>query len=458
MRYILSIFKSRIYFLAVSIALFFILAIFKLISYSTLSPKNNSYLPKEQYYPFGTVFDRTGLTLSASIPFYMIYLEKGFTSNFELDPLLNKEKIISDIKNILPDVNSKTIIEHIDQHSQFSVLYWGATPGQTQNIHNLGYPGVGHDEIYLRARPDKTNFASILGENSQQDLPISGLDKYLMDKEHGNFHLTISASKQIASVNFLKNLETTNNINLLEAVLFDPSTGEILALVLNNPNLALNFIDQDLEIVDHEIKYDSVHFRNLIFNFARTRTDQIIKSQSQDPSLEAQTLSDKEIISAYCQIPRLFRLELSERISSFMYKNDLIEICEGKNIENNGTVEILPAPLDLTKIAQAVSTFCFGELQPTKLILDKALVEPKRNYVTKTPYCDRQFNSIVKDQYFSMSYQQFPTTKTNRWVHSYTIRSNNKHLLLVATFDNAKDRTFINKEFALNYLLGLIQE
>ena len=319
--------------------------------------------------PFGTVLDRTGFVVSASLPYDLIFVEPKILGDFE-SPGYPREKLLSDLKRIFPKIDLQALSEKIEKSHSFMILQRWGTPKQVQDVLDLGHPGFGFQRVYRRFRPNENDFSRLLGSIDADGQPTSGLEKYLFDAQIAELKLSIVSSLQSAASSILKSIEHANSIKLKEAIIINPSNGELLAFLPHKPDAVLHFLKSEEISEDLLPKYDTPEFRLLLLKSVSANAGISLENKSGVTTSEKTGQFDDYISKEYqslrtiCALSKVKQARISESLGNSLYNDSLLKLCkagyEETSNDRNLREVITPISLTLLDLSQLLSKHCFG--------------------------------------------------------------------------------------------------
>ena len=235
---LVKISSSRVVFLfSIFLILIFIFSI-KIIYLSLHSDKNfvfnnnNLIITKERR----DVVDRNGIILARNINIYSAGVRPKL--------IKNKKKFLLKIKLIFPELDIKNIENKIN-NNKFFYLKKRLTPEEKDKLWLLGNKAFVFESKPFRIYPQKNLFSHVLGQIDDNNIGISGIEKFFdknLKKEElldSSLHLTLDSNLQhLIREELIKAQTIFNNIGSA-AVLMKVDSGEVLSLI-SLPDYDLN--------------------------------------------------------------------------------------------------------------------------------------------------------------------------------------------------------------------------
>ncbi|QCE33971.1 penicillin-binding protein 2 [Acetobacteraceae bacterium] len=173
-----------------------------------------------------SVTDRNGQTLAASLPVVSLYAHP--------DELIEIKTVVRQLKEILPNLDVKKTIYHLENNRKFAYIARNLTPKEEVKVNNLGIPGLYFENSEKRHYPLGHVAAHVIGGVDIDDHGISGIEKYfderlLTDRTPLRLSLDVRVQEVVRSTL----IEAIHNFNALGgcAIVMDIHTGEIIAMV-----------------------------------------------------------------------------------------------------------------------------------------------------------------------------------------------------------------------------------
>jgi len=220
------------------------------IIYLSLSPEKKLFTQHSQK-NFTTsrsdITDRNGAILARNIIVYRAGIRPQF--------IKNKEKFLIKIRLKFPEIDFKEVKNKLNKNKFF---YLGKKRFSEEEKDKLWSLGLGNkvlniEEQQYRLYPQKNLFSHVLGQTDEDNLGISGIEKYynnkLKNNEDDNFPLVMSLD---TNLQYLIREELIQSQKIFKsigsaALLMDANNGEILSLV-SLPDYDLN---KRISITDH---------------------------------------------------------------------------------------------------------------------------------------------------------------------------------------------------------------
>lgn len=180
----------------------------------------HGYKPKRQ-----NIYDRNGNLLATNIP----------VSSAFIDPskIKKPEDFSGKLLKIFPNLNQENLEKALLSNRKFFWIKRHLTPNETQQIIDLGEPGIYFKNEEMRSYPYKSLFSHLVGTVDVDNNGTSGIEKYFNSKLNNNEDIRLSIDVKLQSI--IKD-EVQNSINLHDAlggcgIMADIETGEVLAMV-----------------------------------------------------------------------------------------------------------------------------------------------------------------------------------------------------------------------------------
>ena len=220
------------------------------IIYLSLSSEKKLFLQKNEKdfaISRSDIIDRNGTILARNIIVYRAGIRPKF--------IKDKEKFLIKLRLKFPEIDFKEVKNKLNRNKFF---YLGKKRFSEEEKDKLWSLGLGNkvlniEEQQYRLYPQKNLFSHALGQTDQDNLGISGIEKYynnkLKNKDEGNFSLVLSLDSNLQYLirgELIKSQKIFKTIGSA-ALLMDVNNGEILSLV-SLPDYDLN---KRLLITDH---------------------------------------------------------------------------------------------------------------------------------------------------------------------------------------------------------------
>ena len=220
------------------------------IIYLSLSPEKKLFTQHSQK-NFTTsrsdITDRNGAILARNIIVYRAGIRPQF--------IKNKEKFLIKLRLKFPEIDFKEVKNKLNKNKFF---YLGKKRFSEEEKDKLWSLGLGNkvlniEEQQYRLYPQKNLFSHVLGQTDEDNLGISGIEKYynnkLKNNENDNFPLVMSLD---TNLQYLIREELIQSQKIFKsigsaALLMNANNGEILSLV-SLPDYDLN---KRISITDH---------------------------------------------------------------------------------------------------------------------------------------------------------------------------------------------------------------
>ena len=239
--------NDRIYILFFSFLSLLIIFSIKIISVSI--QENNFYTFKKNYGYFSPlrrdIVDRNGVLLSSNL----ISHHAAIRSNL----VKNKEKFLIKLKILFPKTDTKKIKQNLETKKQF-YFKKRISIEEKNKLWSLGEKAIIFEPIQKRVYPQAALFSHILGQINDDNIGISGFEKYLdvelKNKSKINEPVILSIDSNIQYIlktELEKSLKTFDAIGAA-GILIDSSNGEVLSLVSlpdYNINIRQNIFEKE---------------------------------------------------------------------------------------------------------------------------------------------------------------------------------------------------------------------
>ena len=238
---------DRIYILFFSFLSLLIIFSIKIISVSI--QENNFYNFKKNYGYFSPlrrdIVDRNGVLLSSNL----ISHHAAIRSNL----VKNKEKFLINLKILFPKTDTKKIKQNLETKKQF-YFKKRISIEEKNKLWSLGERAIVFEPIQTRVYPHAALFSHILGQINDDNIGISGFERYLdvelKNKSKINEPVILSIDSNIQYIlktELEKSLKTFDAIGAA-GILIDSSNGEIISLVSlpdYNINIRQNIFEKE---------------------------------------------------------------------------------------------------------------------------------------------------------------------------------------------------------------------
>ncbi len=238
---------DRIYILFFSFLSLIIIFSIKIISVSI--QENNFYNFKKNYGYFSPlrrdIVDRNGVLLSSNL----ISHHAAIRSNL----VKNKEKFLINLKILFPKTDTKKIKQNLETKKQF-YFKKRISIEEKNKLWSLGERAIVFEPIQTRVYPHAALFSHILGQINDDNIGISGFERYLdvelKNKSKINEPVILSIDSNIQYIlktELEKSLKTFDAIGAA-GILIDSSNGEIISLVSlpdYNINIRQNIFEKE---------------------------------------------------------------------------------------------------------------------------------------------------------------------------------------------------------------------
>tara|TARA_Y100000590_G_scaffold402968_1_gene489158 strand:+ start:1911 stop:3653 length:1743 start_codon:yes stop_codon:yes gene_type:complete len=365
--------KRTVFLFFVLISLTFIFSI--KIFYLSLSPEKN-ILFNDKYKNFiperGDILDRNGIILARNIEIY----DAGIRPRL----VKNKENLLINLKIIFPEINVKKIRKKLN-NEKFFYIKKRLTESEKTELWLLGNKSIEFSKRQFRIYPQKNLFSHIVGQIDDDNLGISGVEKFFDNdlknniSHQFNLNLTLDSNIQYLIreelINSQKDFQTIGSA----ALLMNVNNGEILSLI-SLPDYDLNkrsSINENIytnKITKGVYELGSV-FKT--FTIAAGLEHSLVKSNTIFNNLEQKIFCAGREISEHDKLPKNLSVEqilirssnigairIAQKIGIEKYKNFLndLELFQRINLdlEEIGT----PLPFRWGKCKLATASFGHG--------------------------------------------------------------------------------------------------
>ncbi|QCE32220.1 penicillin-binding protein 2 [Acetobacteraceae bacterium] len=181
------------------------------------------HIPHVQRAP---ITDRNGQTLAVSLPVVSLYAHP--------DELIEIHHVVNQLKKILPNIDIKKTIYHLEHNKKFAYIARNLTPKEEIQVNNLGIPGLYFENSEKRHYPLGHVAAHVVGGVDIDEHGISGIEKYFDDRlSSDRTPLNLSIDVRVQEIVRSTLIDAVNNFNAQGgcAIVMDIHTGEIIALV-----------------------------------------------------------------------------------------------------------------------------------------------------------------------------------------------------------------------------------
>ena len=180
------------------------------------------------------ILDRNGELLATDI--------RGATLFADPKRILDADEVVTGIVSVLPKTNEARLRKQLARPSRFVRIARELTPFQQQQVHDLGFPGLGFIQEYRRFYPVGATASHVVGLVDVDNRGRAGIEKYIdnnpqltmMNPQTETGGETVAVSLDVGVQHVLRE-ELVNAISLYKAkaasgLVMDVHTGEIVAL------------------------------------------------------------------------------------------------------------------------------------------------------------------------------------------------------------------------------------
>lgn len=180
------------------------------------------------------ILDRNGELLATDI--------RGATLFADPKRILDADEVVTGIVSVLPKTNEARLRKQLARPSRFVRIARELTPFQQQQVHDLGFPGLGFIQEYRRFYPVGATASHVVGLVDVDNRGLAGIEKYIdnnpqltmMNPQTETGGETVAVSLDVGVQHVLRE-ELVNAISLYKAkaasgLVMDVHTGEIVAL------------------------------------------------------------------------------------------------------------------------------------------------------------------------------------------------------------------------------------
>jgi cell division protein FtsI (penicillin-binding protein 3) len=180
------------------------------------------------------ILDRNGELLATDI--------RGATLFADPKRILDADEVVTGIVSVLPKTNEARLRKQLARPSRFVRIARELTPFQQQQVHDLGFPGLGFIQEYRRFYPVGATASHVVGLVDVDNRGLAGIEKYIdnnpqltmMNPQTETGGETVAVSLDVGVQHVLRE-ELVNAISLYKAkaasgIVMDVHTGEIVAL------------------------------------------------------------------------------------------------------------------------------------------------------------------------------------------------------------------------------------
>ncbi|MGD9263418.1 MAG: penicillin-binding protein 2, partial [Methyloceanibacter sp.] len=167
---------------------------------------------------------------------------RGATLFADPKRILDADEVVTGIVSVLPKTNEARLRKQLARPSRFVRIARELTPFQQQQVHDLGFPGLGFIQEYRRFYPVGATASHVVGLVDVDNRGLAGIEKYIdnnpqltmMNPQTETGGETVAVSLDVGVQHVLRE-ELVNAISLYKAkaasgLVMDVHTGEIVAL------------------------------------------------------------------------------------------------------------------------------------------------------------------------------------------------------------------------------------
>ena len=369
------------------------------------------------------ITDRNGTILARSIDIY----DAGVRPKLVKD----KKKLLINLKLIFPEINVDKISKDLNKE-KFFYIKKRLTENEKTKLWLLGNKAIEFPKKQFRIYPQKNLFSHILGQINDDNIGISGLEKFfdkdLKNSEIDNFSLklTLDSNLQYLIREELINSEKFFHTIGSAALLMNVDNGEILSLI-SLPDYDLNQrVSIKKDIYTNKITKGVYELGSVFktFTLAAGLEYNVIKPSTVFKNLESKIFCAGRKISEHDKLPKNLSVEqilirssnigairIAQKVGIDKYKNFLnsLEILQKINfdLEEVGT----PIPFRWGKCKLATASFGHG-ITTTPLQLAKAYaILANGGYKIKPTILQNKLNTINQKK-------QIVSSKTSLTINS----------------------------------------
>ena len=355
------------------------------------------------------ITDRDGTIIARNIIVYRAGIRPQF--------IKNKDKFLIKLRLIFPEINFKEVKKKLNENKFF---YLGKKRFSEEEKDKLWSLGLGNkvlniEEQQYRLYPQKKLFSHVLGQTSEDNIGISGVEKYydnkLKNSYSGDFSLVMSLDTNLQYLireELMKSKEIFKTVGSA-ALLMDINNGEILSLV-SLPDYDLN---KRSSITDHtytnKITKGVYELGSVFktFTLAAALENKVIETDTVFKNLESKVSCAGKEIKEHDKLPKNLSAEqilirssnigsirIVQKVGLEKYKNFLndLELFEKINFD----LEEVGKPLEFKwgKCKLATSSFGHGiTTTPLQLARAYAMIGNGGNKIQPT---------LIKKNYFEV--------------------------------------------------------
>jgi len=371
---IVKVSLNRLTFL--SFIFFSLILIFSIkIIYLSLSPDRNFFsdnIDQDFLKERRDIVDRNGIIVARNIDIYSAGIRPQLVKN--------KGKLLLNLRLILPELESNKVKNKLN-NNKFFYLKRRLTEEEKTNLWLLGNKAIMFEKKKFRIYPQKNLFSHVLGQIDDNNIGISGIEKFfdqdLKNKElvNSSLSLTLDSNLQYLIRKELINGQADFNAVGSAALLMDVDNGEILSLV-SLPDYDLNkrfSIHEDIytnKITKGVYELGSV-FKT--FTLAAALESNVINSNTMFKNLDNKIFCAGREISEHDELPKNLSAEqilirssnigairIAQMIGIKKYKDFLNSLELFKKIDFDFEEIGTPLPFKWGKCKLATSSFGHG--------------------------------------------------------------------------------------------------
>ena len=220
--------QNRILFINLILCIVFFILVFSLLLKISIFPKNSDkkQIKNDNLITRPNIVDRNGEIIATNIPTVNLYIDATQTVNAEQ----SSKKIV----NLFKDLKYDDVLKKLNSNKKFIYIKRDISPFEKDLINQIGEPAFNFETSNSRYYPNQNLFSHIIGITNIDNKGISGIEKYIDNKELNNLQqiiLSIDTFIQETIRNNLISAMKKYNAKTAGGIMMNVKTGEILGFV-----------------------------------------------------------------------------------------------------------------------------------------------------------------------------------------------------------------------------------